>query len=120
TLPGAVAMHKALNFMSAHPGLYGQLKAHPEWVVQMASSESKIDPPMYVPNAQVKAIEPLLKTGDIVGIATSAEGLDCAHTGLVYWGGSGICHFLNASSVQHKVVLGEQLSEYATKYKRNL
>lgn len=121
-LPGAVRMDKQINFMSRHPDSYRQLKAHPEWVPKIAALEKEITArkPRYVPNDKVEAIEPLLQSGDIVGIATNMDGLDCSHTGLVYVDGEGVRRFLNASSVQKQVVLGERLSVYANKYKRNL
>lgn len=121
-LPGAVRMDKKFDFMSTHPDSYRQLKAHPEWVAEMATLEDRISArkPFYVPNDRVAQVEPLLRTGDIVGIATSAAGLDCSHTGLVYVDESRVRRFLNASSVKKEVVLGERLSEYANKYKKNL
>jgi hypothetical protein len=121
-LTGAVRMEKRLNFMSTHPDAYRQLKAHPVWVSRMAALEEEITArrPWYVPNDHVAEIEPLLKTGDVVGIATTADGLDCSHTGLVYVDKLGVCRFLNASSVKKQVVLGDRLSEYALKYKKNL
>lgn len=121
-LPGAVRMDKKFDFMSTHPQAYRQLKADPSLVPKMARFEEEISArkPWYVPNDQVAAIEPLLQTGDIVGIATNAAGLDCSHTGLVYVDEAGVRRFLNASSVRNQVVLGERLSEYALKYKKNL
>jgi hypothetical protein len=122
TLPGAVRMIKRFDFMSTHPNSYSQLKANPDLAKRIAAIEDKISKrnPWYVPNEGVAAIEPLLQTGDIVGIATSADGLDCSHTGLVYIDDAGVCRFLNASSVKKEVVLGERLSGYANKYKKNL
>ncbi len=121
-LPGAVRMEKRFDFMSTHPQSYRQLKANPSLVPKLAILEEKIgaQKPWHVPNDRVAEVEPLLQTGDIVGIATSADGLDCSHTGLVYVDENRVCRFLNASSVKKKVVLGERLSEYAAKYKKNL
>ncbi|MFI5385423.1 MAG: N-acetylmuramoyl-L-alanine amidase-like domain-containing protein [Fimbriimonadales bacterium] len=121
-LLGATRMDKRLDFMSTHPQSYRQLRANPALVPRMAALERQIGArkPWYVPNDKVAAIEPLLETGDIVGIATSAEGLDCSHTGLVYVDESQVRRFLNASSVKKQVILGERLSEYAVKYKKNL
>jgi len=121
-LPGAIRMDKRIDFMSTHPNAYRQLRANPGLVPRMAALETKISSrkPWYVPNASVSAAEPLLQTGDIVGIATSAGGLDCSHTGLVYVDNSGTRRFLNASSAKGQVVLGERLSEYAANYRRNI
>lgn len=121
-LPGASRMDKSFDFMSRHPQLYRQLRAHRELVPLMATIEKQISArrPWYVPNDRVAAIEPLLQTGDIVGIATTAAGLDCSHTGLIYVDEIQVRRFLNASSIKKQVVLGERLSEYATKYRNNL
>jgi hypothetical protein len=122
TLPGAVRMIKRFDFMNTHPASYRQLKASLDLTKRMAAIEDQISKrnPWYVPNDRVAAIEPLLQTGDIVGIATSTEGLDCSHTGLIQVDNAGARRFLNASSVKKEVVLGERLSEYANKYKKNL
>ncbi len=121
SLPGAVRMNKPFDFMSTHPSLYRQLKADSSLIGPIAEFEGKITArqPYYVPNDAVAGIEPLLMSGDIVGIATKAAGLDCSHTGLIYVE-NGIPRFLNASSVHKKVVLGERLSDYAKKYTKNL
>jgi hypothetical protein len=121
-LPGAERMDKPFDFMSRHPDAYRQLRAHPDWAKPLAKTEREISArkPWYLPVAKVEAAEPLLRNGDIVGIATRLDGLDCSHTGMVYVDDKGVRRFLNASSVQKKVVVGERLSEYAGKYSRNL
>jgi len=121
-LPHALRMDKRFDYMSRHPGGYRQLKANPGLVPKMAAIEAEISArhPWYVASEHVAEIEPRLQTGDIVGIATSAEGLDCSHTGLVYIDEAGVRRFLNASSVQEQVVLGERLSDYAVKYRKNI
>jgi hypothetical protein len=122
TFQGAVRMDKKFDYMSRHPQAYRQLKANPALIPQMAAFEDGCSArrPWYVPNDHVASIEPLLQTGDIVGIATSADGLDCSHTGLIYVDDAKVCRFLNASSVKKQVVLGERLSDYANKYKKNI
>lgn len=121
-LPGAIRMDKRFDFMSTHPTAYRQLKADPSLLPRMAAIETEIGArrPYYVPNNHVAEIEPMLLTGDIVGIATNAEGLDCSHTGFVTVDELGMRRFFNASSVRKQVVIGERLSEYANKYKKNL
>jgi hypothetical protein len=121
-LPGAIRMDKRFDFMSTHPSSYRQLKANPSLVAKLAEIEAQISlrKPWYVPNDHVAAAEPQLQTGDIVGIATSAEGLDCSHTGLVYVDDRQVRRFLNASSAHKEVVLGERLSDYVAKYKKNV
>jgi hypothetical protein len=121
-LPGAIPLDKELNFMSSHSTAYRQLKAHPEWVKKLAAMEHvwSMRKTMYVPNDVVPMVESLLETGDILGIATSAPGLDTSHTGLCYRDGEGALRILHASSAHKKVELGPRLSEYLTSVKKDI
>lgn len=49
-----------------------------------------------------------LKDGDIVAIATKAQGLDVTHLGFIVKDEKGIPYLLNASSVQGKVVVDKE------------
>lgn len=113
-LDGAVRLDKPFDFMSTHPNLYRQLRAHPEWLADFRAMEAKVASakPWYVPKEVLRKSEPLLRSGDIVGIATSKRGLDTSHTGLCFRDGTGACRFLNASSSQKQVVLGPKLVDY--------
>lgn len=50
----------------------------------------------------------VLKDGDIVAIATKAQGLDVTHLGFIVKDEKGIPYLLNASSVQGKVVVDKE------------
>ncbi len=39
----------------------------------------------YIPKSHVKAIASKIRNGDILGITTSLEGMDCSHTGIAIW-----------------------------------
>jgi len=113
-VPGAVAIKEQVSLMSSRPELYLQLRKHPEWVPEIKKDEEAIDKRTYymIPKDKVKAAEPLMQTGDIVGITTSASILDCAHTGLCYRDEKGLLHFLHASSKHQKVYLDQELCDY--------
>jgi muramoyltetrapeptide carboxypeptidase len=66
----------------------------------------------YVPKTKVKAIEPKLQTGDIIGITTTIKGIDCSHTGLCYRDENGLLRFLHASLTKKQVMLDDELSVY--------
>jgi len=68
---------------------------------------------MYLPMAKLEAAEPLLQTGDIVGVCTTASGIDIAHTGIVYKDEQGVAHFMDASSSKSKmkVTLESEISK---------
>ncbi len=121
-LPGAVAMDKPLNFMSTHPASYAQLKAHPDLVLKLAAMEVawSARKPQYVPNVVVPMVESLLETGDLIGIATSAAGLDTSHTGICYRDETGALRMLHASSAHHKVELGPRLSDFLVSAKNDI
>ncbi len=113
-LPGAERFTKTIDFMSTHPDAYRQLKAHPELLPKIKEIEARINKRTmyYVPKEKVAQIEPLLKTGDIIGITTSIPGIDCSHTGMVYRDSSGELRYLHASSTKKQVWLDDRLSTY--------
>ena len=104
-LPGAEPFTQKVGFMSAHPEAYRQLHAHPEWVPVIRRHEDTINArsKMFVPLARIAAIEPLLQTGDIIGVATTAPGIDIAHTGLCFKDEQGVAHFMDASSAPSRM-----------------
>jgi len=112
TLPGAERFDKKVNFMSTHPQSYRQLRANPAFVPLIAAKEEEINKreTYYLPKTKVEAAATLLQTGDIVGITTSIDGLDCSHTGLCYRDETGKLRLLHASSAKKKVVLDVELS----------
>jgi hypothetical protein len=115
-LPGAIVFDRVVDFMSTHPGSYRQLKAHPELVPVIARFERTINSRTmhYVPKARIADAEPMLKTGDIVGITTTIKGIDISHTGLCYRDDSGSLRFLHASLTHKEVMLDARLSEYVS------
>jgi len=111
-LPGANRFNKKVNFMSTHPQSYRQLRANPEYVKLIAASEKEINQreKYYLPKTHVQDAAAFLQTGDIVGITTSIDGLDCSHTGLCYRDENGKLRLLHASSAKKEVVLDVELS----------
>jgi hypothetical protein len=113
-LPGAEKWQKRLDFMSRHPQSYRQLKANPAMVKRIAEHERSFTGRTfyYVPKDKIAAAEPMMQTGDIVGITTSVDGLDISHTGLCYRDKDRVLRFLHASSTKKQVILDVRLSEY--------
>jgi hypothetical protein len=99
-LPGAETFTQKVGIMSEHPEHYRQLKAHPELVPVIRGYEEQINARTfkYLPMNKIKDAENLLQTGDIVGICTTEQGIDIAHTGLCIKDEQGIVHFMDASS----------------------
>jgi len=113
-LPGAEPFTQKVGIMSQHPENYRQLQAHPELLPAIRLTEDKINARSlkYLPMDKLKAAEPLLKTGDIVGVTTTEEGIDIAHTGLCIKDKKGVVHFMDASSSRRsmKVTLEPEIS----------
>jgi len=57
----------------------------------------------HIPKAYIKGFAEI-ETGDIIAVATDAEGIDVSHTGIAIRGARGL-HLLHASSASEKVVL---------------
>jgi hypothetical protein len=113
-LPGAAPFTKRVGFMSAHPEAYRQLRANREMVGKIARVEADINAraTQYLPKEKVADARGLLQTGDIVGITTTIDGLDCSHSGLCYRDEGGTVRLLHASTTKKAVVLDEDLASY--------
>lgn len=113
-LPGAARFAKRVSFMSTHPEAYRQLRAHSDLVPKIARIEARINARemAYVPKEAVAGAEPRVTTGDIIGITTTLDGLDCAHAGLGYRDERGVLRLLHASSTRKTVLLDDDLATY--------
>ena len=114
-LPGAEPFTQKVGIMSQHPENYRQLASHPELLQDIKIAEDKINERSlkYLPMDKLEAAEPLLQTGDIVGVCTTAEGIDIAHTGLCIKDELGVVHFMDASSsrTRMKVTVEPEISK---------
>lgn len=112
----AILETKPINFMTKHPNLYKQLKDDPAMVAKMDSIEHMINARggfYYIKKENVEKIESGIQDGDLIGITTSIPGIDISHTGIAVKGDDGRIHFMNASSVFHKVIISkEPLADY--------
>lgn len=120
-LPGAEIYPKKLSFMTKNSDRYRQLKANPTLVPLITKTEEDVNARrnFYVPKEKVADIEILLKTGDLIGLTTTTEGLDVSHTGICYRDESDTLRFMHASSVRKEVILDGRLSDYLAKAKIN-
>lgn len=102
-----------INYMSAHPALYKQLKNHPTFVPVIKKYEQATNGRKfrYIPkqNLSWKQDSALgtIKDGDIVSMLTDSDGLDTRHIGIAFWQ-NGKLHLLHASSLYKKVVMSEE------------
>lgn len=110
-----------INYMSAHPTLYKQLKNHPDFVAPIKQYEQATNGRKfrYIPkkNLQWRQNTSLgaVKDGDIVAMLTDSDGLDTRHIGIAFWQ-NGQLHLLHASSLYKKVLMSkETFYEYEMK-----
>jgi hypothetical protein len=118
---GGVPYKKKINFMTTHTKSYLQLKSSPENVIEIRKIEDGMNArTMYhIPKANVKKIATKIKDGDIIGITTTTDGLDCTHTGIAIWK-KGKLYLLHAPIPGSKVQITElPLWEYLAKIKKD-
>jgi hypothetical protein len=63
------------------------LKARPEFIEEIKKIEQTINerPKFYLPKSRVRAAASKIRNGDILGITTTIDGMDCSHTGIALW-----------------------------------
>lgn len=117
---GGIQLDKRLNFMSRHRDAYVQLFDDTlfEGVVEMEEdlSDLKI---FYIPQDRISTIYGQLEPGDLIAAATDIEGLDVAHTGMVYAFPDGRMGFQHAS-VSDGVTIARDLQTYIQGVKRQI
>lgn len=106
---------KKINFMSTHINAYKQLRSNSKFVDEMVKIEEEISSRnyFYIPQEDISKVENKIQSGDIIGITTSVEGMDIAHTGIALRMDDGRIHFMHAPIVGHKVQITEKpLADY--------
>lgn len=119
---GGVPYKKKINFMSTHSGSYMQLKNNPEFIKNIVACEEEINKRTlyHIPKAKVQKTASLIQSGDIIGITTSLEGLDCTHTGIALWQNKQL-HMIHAPIPGEQVQITKlPLGEYLKKIKKDL
>ncbi|MEO1012309.1 MAG: N-acetylmuramoyl-L-alanine amidase-like domain-containing protein [Bacteroidota bacterium] len=118
---GGVELQKKINFMGTHRELYTFLKDDSNYR-QILETEKRLNkkPLCYLPQDEMEANENLIKTGDIIALATSIKGLDVTHTGIAIKR-NGRIHLLHASTGSMEVEITKiPLAEYLKGVKNNI
>jgi hypothetical protein len=106
-----------LDFMSTHRSAYDRFATDDSLYACVQEMETALQarqqdrPVRYVPQDSIRAVYDQLRAGDVVAIATSIDGLDVSHTGLVYAhedGSKGLLH----ASLSDGVVVSPDLQRY--------
>lgn len=101
---------KLINFMTMHPSLYSQLQNDPFAFVSIDTVEQRMARRggfYFIPKEDVDDISKGIETGDLIGITTTVNGIDCSHTGIAIKDGKKV-HFMHASSAMHKVIISDK------------
>ncbi|MGE5804738.1 MAG: N-acetylmuramoyl-L-alanine amidase-like domain-containing protein [Ignavibacteria bacterium] len=119
---GGEAVKFELNFMSAHPQSYKQLKENPEFIPVIKKQEAEISEReyFYIPKDKVHQIEDKIDNGDLIAFVTNIKGLDISHTCIAYRKDDGRIYLLHAPSEGTKVQVSKNtLPEYINKIKKH-
>lgn len=118
---GGKALTKDINFMSTHRDLYPFLSDEDNYLQIKASERYLNDRPLYVlAKDKIEASEHLVRSGDIIALATSINGLDVTHTGFAIRMDNGRIHLLHASSANEEVEISElPLADYLKNIRHN-
>ena len=120
---GGRRMTDSLDFMSTHRSSYDRFATNDSLYACVQQMEADLQarqadrPVRFVPQDSIRAVYDQLRAGDIVGIATSIDGLDVAHSGLVYAhedGGPNAFGLLHAS-LSDGIVVSPDLQRYVQK-----
>lgn len=103
---GGIPLEKEINFMSSNRHLYPGLQEDEAFgEIKSIERQFKNHTVYFLPTQKVKEIESSLKSGDLVAMVTSIQGLDVSHTGILSREANGRIHLLHASTGAMEVVV---------------
>jgi len=119
---GGVELEKPINFMGTHRNLYPFLASDENFEAMLkVEKELAKENLCYLPQDHIESKEHLIKSGDILALATSIKGLDVTHTGIAIHQPDGRLHLLHASSKNGEVEISElPLADYLKNIKSNI
>ncbi|WP_149273980.1 N-acetylmuramoyl-L-alanine amidase-like domain-containing protein [Pareuzebyella sediminis] len=119
---GGIEIKKAIDFMGTHRDLYPFLADDGNYQ-KIVATEAVLNGRSfcYLPQDQIEVNEHLIKSGDIIALATSINGLDVTHTGIASREQDGRIHLLHASTGSMEVEVSDlPLAEYLKGIKKNI
>ena len=123
TLGGELTSHTA-GEMTINWRTYRYLRFDPALRPGIRAMEQRVaSMPLYhIPKSRVPAIEPSLRSGDVIGITTKDPGgTGTSHVGIAYRTPDGVLRFMHASAPRNhgRVVLDSRLSDYLNRFRTN-
>ena len=118
---GGAEITKSINFMSEHRELYPFLSDEANFEKIKASEDFLNGQAICIlPQDQIADNEHLIRTGDIIALTTSINGLDITHTGIATREKDGRIHLLHASTGSMEVEVSQlPLPDYLKRIKSN-
>jgi len=118
---GGVPLGKQIDFMSRHRNLYPKLKNDSSFF-RITSIESTLsqDSLFFIPKSNVRSTESSIRSGDLIAVTTTQEGLDVSHTGIAIRLQDGSLHLLHAPDAGDSVrISSERLSAYLKRHSQH-
>ena len=107
---GGVPLDRKINYMTAHPGSYPLMDDID--AIREAENSLNSEPRHYVPKSRIAAALKDIRTGDIICLVSSVEGLDISHVAMAVVE-DGSVRMLHASTGAMKVTVDSRtLEEY--------
>ena len=107
---GGVPLDRRINYMSAHPGSYPLMDDID--AIRKAEDRINSEPRFYIPKSKISAALKGIRTGDIICLVTTVEGLDISHVVMAVVE-DGAVRMLHASTGAMKVTVDPRtLQEY--------
>jgi len=119
-------LRDTLNFMSTHRSAYDRFATNDSLFACIQTMETRLQsrqrsrPVRYVPQDSIRAVYDQLRAGDIVALVSPIDGLDVAHTGLVYAPDDSETRGLLHASLSDGVVVSPDLQRYVQTIDRQI
>ena len=119
-------LRDTLNFMSTHRSAYDRFATNDSLFACIRAMEDRLrarqrrNPVRYVPQDSIRAVYDQLQAGDIIALVSPIDGLDVAHTGLVYAPDDAETKGLLHASLSDGVVVSPDLQQYVQTIDRQI
>jgi Protein of unknown function (DUF1460) len=120
SLGGVPMRGRYLNEMSRYWRSSRYLRHNPSLVPVIRNMEETVASrtTYHIPREQVAAIEPKIRSGDIICITGRGPEGFTEHVGIAYRDGVGVLHFMHASKDEHQVMIDVALHQYIYRYRK--
>jgi hypothetical protein len=120
SLGGVPMRGRYLNEMSRYWRSSRYLRHNPSLVPVIRNMEETVASRTvyHIPREQVAAIEPKIRSGDIICITGRGPEGFTEHVGIAYRDGVGVLHFMHASKDEHQVMIDVALHQYLYRYRK--